>query len=551
MLTTLRIQNLALVEELVWELSPGMVSVTGETGAGKSVIVGALNLVLGERADRSLVRSGEDKCVVEAVFQLADTKKIDAILEESGGVACEDGQLLLRRVVSLNGSNKQFVNCSPVTLNVMKAIGEYLIDLHGPHDHQSLLSRDHQRRLLDAFGAGAQLHATYRREWKAWQDAHGRWKELRESERASEQEIDLLEHQIKEIEAAGLDDLDEEQMLERYRRGTNAVRLIELAGLIGDAVDGDDGVVARLGDVQRAARELERLDPSAAELFSGLDSAVIELGELSSGLADYRDDVEIDPREIARLEQRVDVIESLKRKYGDTLDEVKAFYERASERLHSIQNRGDELERLEAEATAAEARVREVGATLSAVRTAAAPKLAAEIEANLKDLGFKQSRFAVDVEPLDAPGPHGLDAVEFQFMPNPGEPAKPLRLIGSSGEISRVMLAVKSALAEQDEVALLVFDEIDANVGGEVAHAVGRKMQAIATKRQLITITHLPQVAACGGQHFVVDKVVEDERTHSKLREVTGDERVGEIARMLGGSTSESGRQHAKALLVG
>ena len=340
-------------------------------------------------------------------------------------------------------------------------------------------------------------------------------------------------------------------MLDRYRKSSNAVRLVELSGLISDAVDGDDGLASRLGDVQRAARELERLDPSTADLFSGLTTAVVELEELSRSVADYREDVEVDPEEASLLEERINLFESLKRKYGDSLADVIAFHEKAAQRLNGIENRGDELAKLEVAANQAQAIVDDLAEKLSAKRRKAAPKLAKVVEKNLADLGFKQSKFGVDVDRLAEPSAHGRDAVEFQFMPNPGEPAKPLRLIGSSGEISRVMLAVKSALADQDQVALLVFDEIDANVGGEVAHAVGAKMAGIAEKRQVIVITHLAQVAACGSSHFVVNKVVEGKRTHSTLTSLAADGRVNEITRMLGGKGSESGRKHAEELLAG
>ncbi len=551
MLSTLRIQNLALVDELVWELNRGMTAVTGETGAGKSVIVGALNLILGERADRAMIRSGEEKCTVEAVFDLSDTKAVDEILENAGAGLCEGGQLVLRRIISESGANKQFINCSPVTLQVMKAVGEYLVDLHGPHDHQSLLSKEHQRSLLDAFGASVDLWKDYRKAWRDWQEKLRTWKELRDSERASEQEIDLLQYQINEIELADLDANEEETVLDRYRRSSNAVRLIELSGLIGESIDGDDGLVARMGDVQRAARELERLDPSVAPMLAGLATAAVELEDLSRSVGDYREDVDVDPEEAAVLEERINLFESLKRKYGDTLEEILEFHAKAAARLSAIQNRSGELDKLEADAKTAEGKVVAIAEKLTDMRRKAAPKLAKKIETHLKDLGFKQSKFGVDVDRLPELGPHGGDGVEFQFMPNPGEPAKPLRTIGSSGEISRVMLAVKSALADQDKVALLVFDEIDANVGGEVAHAVGAKMAGIADRRQVIVITHLAQVAARGHQHFVVDKVVEGKRTFSKLNLVEEDLRVEEIARMLGGMSSESGRKHAEELLAG
>ncbi len=546
MLTLLKIRNLALVDELVWELGPGLVGVTGETGAGKSVIVGALKLVLGERADKSLIRSGEESCTVEAVFELDDPGEVDAILGEGGLDSAEGGSLIVRRVIGARG-NRQFVNDSPVTLALLRRVGEHLVDLHGPHDHQSLLSTERQLAMLDAY-AGVELGG-YRAAWREWNLKRGELDELREAESAGSQELELLRHQVEEIDAADLKPEEEEEVSDRYRRASNATRLVELAaaaaGVLGDE---DGGVVTALGEVQRLVRELEKLDPGVCDKTVGLEGAVLELQELESTLRDYAEELDLDPREAAALEERVNLFETLKRKYGVSLEAVLAHRDRCADRLDAVENRGERLAALEAEVAACRAKVDEAGRAVGLRRKKAAPRLAREIAGQLKDLGFKQSSFELRLATRRDPAAAGFEEIEFLFGPNPGEPVQPLRQIASSGEISRVMLAVKTALAEQDATPLMVFDEIDANVGGEIARAVGRKMAGLGERHQVVAITHFPQVAAVAARHYVVEKDVAGGRTRSRLFPVTGEQRVDELVRMLGGG-GKSARDMALSLL--
>jgi len=548
MLTLLKIRNLALVDELVWELGPGLVGVTGETGAGKSVIVGALKLVLGERADKSLIRTGEDSCMVEAVFELRDAAEVNAVLAEGGLEACDDGSLIVRRVIG-QSANRQFVNDSPVTLNLLKRLGEHLVDLHGPHDHQSLLSTDRQLSMLDAYAGSDGALDAYRAAWRAWRDKTTELEDLRLAESASTQELDLLRHQVGEIDAAQLKPEEEDDIADRYRRASNSTRLVELSAAAAAALGADEnGVLARLAEVQRLVRELEKLDPGIRERTQGLEGAAMELQELERSLADYAEDLDIDPSEAARLEERVNLFETLKRKYGGDLASVLAQRDRAAARLDAVENRGERLEQLAAEAAALREATDKAGLALSARRKKAAPKLAKEIAGQLKDLGFKQSSFELQVLSHKEPGASGLEGIEFLFGPNPGEPLQPLRQIASSGEISRVMLAVKSALAEQDATPLMVFDEIDANVGGEIARAVGKKMAGLGARHQVVAITHFPQVAALAARHYVVEKEVAGGRTRSRLFPVGGESRIAELVRMLGGG-GESARAMAASLL--
>jgi len=496
---------------------------------------------VGERADKSLIRSGEDSCTVEGVFEVQNPVLLDGQLAELGLEPCEDGQLLIKRVLTGAGINRQFINGSATTLAVLKVLGNGLVDLHGPHDHQSILSPDLQRTLLDSFADAATPLAAYSAVFKRRAELERALDALHGDDAAFERECALLLFQATEIEAAGLKAGEEEELLARYTVATQAKRILELSKqVLLKLVDADDAALVKVAGVARSLREIERLDPSAASLTAAHVRAVTELEELASELQRYGEGLELDPEHLHRLEERVNLIESLKRKYGNTVESIIAHGESAAERYQKLNSRAEERARLHAELAKITSDLEQSGKTLRAVREKAALPLAKGIMSHLKDLGFKRAEFAVHLEALSQPGSFGMEAVEFLFAPNPGEPAKPLRAIASSGETSRVMLAVKSALAEQDTIPLLVFDEIDANVGGEIAHAVGAKMQALGEARQVLCISHLPQVASKASHHFVVSKDYSSGRTVSLLEEVIGQERAEEIARMLGGKSDSA-----------
>jgi DNA repair protein RecN (Recombination protein N) len=547
-LTLLRIRNLALVEELEWQIGPGFVAVTGETGAGKSIIIGALQLLLGERADKSLIRTGADLCTVEAVFSGAELQKLNQQLAETGVEPCED-DLILKRTLSSTGTNRQFINGSPTTLSVLKNLGDELVDLHGPHDHQSLLSPERQLSLLDSFARAEQQLEEYRTLYRQLQTLLAEHAALDTAETAREQEMDLLRHQITEIKSAKLVASEEEEIEKRYKLASNSKRLMELAsGIANRLSEADDSVLAQLAETQRLLRELEKIDSAIAQFSSAHAAAVVELSEIARTLSAYAEKFDLDSEQLAALEHRVSLFETLKRKYGGSIADVIAFGERAAERMRKIEGRDVELERLTKDIENVRAQMNRAGEALRKSRLKVAPKLSENIRRNLRDLGFRQSEFEVKLTALEEPRPNGFDSIELVFSPNPGEPLKPLRAIASSGEISRLMLAIKSALAAHDKIPLLVFDEIDTNVGGEIAHAVGAKMQTLGRDHQVICITHLPQVAAIASSHFVVTKDVTRGRTFSNLNEVTGKARQEEIARMLGGK-SDSALKLAASLL--
>ena len=547
-LNLLRIKNLALVEELEWQIAPGFTAITGETGAGKSIIIGALQLLLGERADKSLIRTGADTCTAEAVFTGKELQKLNPQLIEAG-VEPSGDDLILKRTLSATGANRQFINGSPTTLTVLKNVGDALIDLHGPHDHQSLLSPDRQLDLLDSFARAQEQVEEYKKHFRELQTLTAERAALNTAETAREQELDLLRHQITEINSANLVAGEEDEIEKRYKLSSSSKRLIELAGSAANKLsEAEDSVLSQLAETQRVLRELEKIDASTEQLASEHAAAVVQLSEIARSLSDYAEKLDLDPEQLASLEQRVSLFETLKRKYGGSIAEVIAFGNRAAERMRKIEGRDEELERLNKEIERVRGQLNRAGDTLRKLRAKAAPKLSENIRKNLRDLGFRQSEFEAKLTSLDQPNATGFDSVELLFSANPGEPLKPLRVIASSGEISRLMLAIKSALAAHDAIPLLIFDEIDTNVGGEIAHAVGSKMQTLAEEHQLICITHLAPVAARASSHLVVTKEVSRGRTFSNLREVIGKARQEEIARMLGGK-SDSAMQLAATLL--
>ena len=549
MLTTLRIKNLALVSDLTLELQPGCNVITGETGAGKSIIIGALNLVLGERADRTLIRSGEESCSVEAVF---DTKKLRAplkiFLDENVLEPCEENQLVLKRNFSASGTNRQFVNGSVTTLATLATIGEWLVDMHGPHDHQSLLHAGKQLLILDAFGGLEKSREDFGELVRRRSVLENEKSALIVDGKTYAQQLDLLRFQVQEISAARLQVDEEKSVEEEFIRSSNAAKLLQLSQTAIDALsENESSLLTQSGVIGRVLVELQRVDSGAENLVALHASAGETLRELQMELSRYADKVDVDPARLAEVEERLNLIHSLKRKYGATLAEIIAFGDEAKEKLQSLESRDAELARLKAAMEKLDSEILTAGKKLSAARKKIIPQLAKAVSIQLEDLGFKQSKFDVMITATEISS-SGLDAIEFQFAPNLGEPAKPLRAIASSGEMARVMLALKTVLAAEDEIPVLVFDEVDANVGGETANAVGEKMKQIASKRQVFCITHLPQVAAAADAHYVVSKSVKNGRTISEITLLDKKSRVTELARMLGGQT-DAARKHAEALL--
>ncbi len=548
-LASLRIRNLALVEDLLWEPPSGFVAITGETGAGKSIILGAVKLLLGERADKSLVRSGADACAVEGLFQIPPKSPLHGILEGGGVEPCEEGALIIKRTVSTSGAGKQFVNGSPCTLALLRQLGDLLVDLHGPHDHQSLFSRDQQMLVLDSFAGAEPLRADYAMRRREWMHLTAEKKRLTENAEALARELDLLTHQVAEIDEANLQASEEDKLLARQRTGSNANRICSIcADLVGLLSESEDSITSRWADVSRLIRELQRLDSQTESLHTTACGIFESLQDLAREADRYSSTLDADPKTLETIEARLDTIQNLKRKYGASVEAVIEFGVSATAKLATLKNREERGAGLDDEISKARQSLESAAAMLGAARRKVAPKLATLVKAHLTDLGFNKAGFSILFEELGETSPFGVEQVDFLFAPNPGEAERPLRAIASSGEISRVMLALKTSLAAQDGVPVLIFDEIDANVGGEIGAKVGAKMRELSASHQVFCITHLPQVAAAADSQFMVSKDTKGERTRTSLSPTVGAERTAEIARMLGGQV-ESARIHAEALL--
>ncbi len=552
MLTTLRVKNLALVEDVRLEFEPGLNVITGETGAGKSILIGALNLLLGDRADKKYIRAGADACGAEALFKLAQPKALNQLLEELGVAPCEDGQLIVRRIVKASGGGQNLINDSPVTLQALRQVGEQLVDMHGPYDHQSLFSPAFQLEVLDGYGHLEPSRSDYRKLFDELAALEAERAELQGGDQEVAGQIELLAFRVKEIEEVAPVEGEDEAVAREHMTVSHAQRILELGDGVRKALqEGEGSAFDALAAAQRQLEELARLLPEAEEWKKEARTLAVQLQGLNEAMASTLDRVEADPARLQWLEQRLAAYQKVKRKYGATLAEVLAAWADYKERLRKLQTRGERLAELEGRITTVRGALMKKGRVLGRQRQEAAGQLAQAVTAELRGLGFPHAAFAVDLREGE-PQASGLDVISFGFAPNVGEPMRPLRDIASSGEISRVMLATKAVLAGHDRIPVLVFDEVDANLGGEMGNAVGRKLAQLGRSHQVLCITHLPQVAVHGGSHFAVAKRVQGQRTFTEVERLEGGERVEEIARMLGGrDLTPVTLQHARAMLKG
>ncbi|MBO4619722.1 MAG: DNA repair protein RecN [Victivallales bacterium] len=544
MLESLYIRNLVLVPELHVEFDGGFNTVTGETGAGKSLILGALHLLTGGRATASSIRRGAKSCEVSGVVRLAGNysalrEELARKLEEYGLPPCEEDRLLLRRVITESGS-RAFINGSPVTAAILKEFGDHLIDIHGPNDSHSLLLPAKQLRLLDLYGGLQTQVAKVAEGWAHLTETHRKLQELL-SEGLAPEELALLAHQLKEIDQAHLTADEEETLLERHRLAANSARRCELAGQLAQGLSqSDQSMVEALVPWIRAAEELAELDPQNTSGFlNRLNLLSEECSSLASELEDYASRVELDEEALHEMDERIELIQKLKRRYGPTLQNVLETAERLRSRLQRASTRTAELARLREEESAAQKTYQVAAKTLSEARRKAADRLAPAIVEKLHKLGFLKAAFEVRLEAAK-PGSTGSDACEFFFAPNQGESISALRHAASSGEVARVMLAIKTVLSEVDDLPILVFDEIDANIGGRTAGAVATELHAVGAHHQVFSITHLPLIAAAGNAQYLVEKHTEDDRTITTMHRIDDADRTAEIVRMLGSTMDDA-----------
>ena len=552
MLTELRVRNFAVVEEAVLEFGPGLSVLSGETGAGKSILVEALALLVGGRPSPDMIRAGAGRARIEARFEVEGVEGIASLCEQAG-VDHDDGWLILRRELRREGRHRAWVNGSPATTRLLRELGERLVELHGQHEHQRLLDRGHQRRILDAFGRHEALVAKTAAAFDTLRDLDARLARVRQTVREGRERADYLRFKCDEIAAASLSP-DEDEVLEtEARRLTHSEELIELSGLLHHRLyEAEGSVVDQLGELGNRLDALVTIDP-AASLFRDLHEAALRsVEELGLGLAPYRDAIEHDPRRLDEIRLRQDLLYRLKRKYGDSLAEVIRTGEEARRELERIDGADDEIARLEAGREEAAAELAERASRLSERRRRTAEALSEAVNPALPDLGLRGGRLAVQLVGDGEIRRLGAERVEFLVSLNPGFPPAPLRRVASGGEMSRLMLALEAALIEVDELPILVFDEIDAGIGGEVAHRIADRLIRLSAAHQVLVVTHLAQIAARANAHYSIGKTTEGEATRTSVRALTGGERVLEVARMLGGDPdSRASRAHAEELLAG
>lgn len=551
MLQSLRIRNLALLDEVDLEFDAGFTAVTGETGAGKSILLGALALLAGARADKSVIRQGAAACEVEAALFFADSAKLDAALAALDLPPCDDGGLILKRSLPRDKAPRISVNGSLATLAALQTLGELWIDFHGPGEPRRLLKEAGQRELLDLFARNSSALAAYHQAHAGWRDRRAEHERLQTAGRLSPDQVDFLRLQLARFDAVELTD-DALATLERdWQRASRARELLDLVGRLAAGLSGDDGVLGRLSPILREARQLAALDPASQPVADRLEAAAVELGDLDAECAHLAESLQFDPEQEAGLQTKMNAWLELRRKHGARLEAVVAAREALRRQLDEQGDLAGALARMEREVATAALALRQAGAALRATREQAGHRLERTASRAIGRLGFKQADFRVRCAPLPEPGPEGDTTVEFLFSPNVGEAPQPLARIASSGELARVMLALKAALAESDDVPLLVFDEVDANVGGEIGRIVGEQMAEVAERHQVLCVTHLPQVAAQAANHLVVTKDQSGARAAVAIVAIHGDRarRVDELARMLGDRQAKSARAHAAELL--
>lgn len=567
MLSELTIHDFAIIDHLRLTLGPGCVIFTGETGAGKSIIIDAVDLLLGGKADATLVRAGAEVARVEATFALADEVRalVDEILAREELQDDESGATVtIAREVRREGRSVARINGRVVSLSVLREIGQRLVDVHGQSEHLSLLRPREHLFLLDRF---ANLDDEREALAGVVHDLHAVRKELndlRRSEREMERRLDMLNFQVNEITVAKLKPGEDKTLLDERTRLANAEKLAALADdTIHALSEGDDETASAadlIGEATRALNNLIKLDPSLTDQRDLALSLAEQFKDLAQELRDYRSRVEFNPKRLDTVEERLELIKTLQRKYGATIDDVLAFGERAKAERETLTHSGERIAELQKKEEALLRRIGQLGAKLSQARQAAGEKLARAIEAELNDLRMERARFGVDLQQATDPDgaplngnrvafdATGLDQLEFLVAPNVGEGLKPLVKIASGGETARLMLALKGVLARADRTPTLIFDEIDQGIGGRVGAIVGRKLWTLAASHQVLCITHLPQLAGFGDQHFKVEKEIAGQRTMTRVRALEGADRVAELAQMLGG-TGEKTRESAEEIL--
>lgn len=549
MLELLHIENIAIIEAADIEFAPGFNALTGETGAGKSIVIDSLSAVLGQRTSRELIRTGAEKAFVSAAF----SGMAPELTEELGIQPEADGTLLLQREIQTDGKNVCRVNGRPVTVGQLRALGARLLNIHGQHDGQQLLDEEQHIVYLDSFGRVESLAITYAEKYKNFTDIRRQIGALQMDEAEKARRVDTLQYQIEELRRAKLTPGEEEELTARRGMLRNAEKFLDAVAGADYALNGDDsggGALSALRQAQDALSGVRHLDDTFGQLYERLGEAYSEVYDIAATVEDKRGELDVSPGELDRVESRMDLLYRLKKKYGATVEDMLDYQARCEAELAQIEDAGDTLARLEQALSKAEKGARQAAQALSDARKAAAERLTAQILAELQQLDMGKIRFAVDFaeKPLDS---DGMDTVRFLMSANVGEELRPIHKIASGGELARIMLAMKNVLSEQDHVGTMVFDEVDTGVSGRAAQKVAEKMARISRRKQVLCVTHLPQLAAMADTHFSVEKGERGGRTYTEVRRLDREQRRRELARLTGGShVSQTMLDGAEELLV-
>lgn len=549
MLELLHIENIAIIEAADIEFAPGFNALTGETGAGKSIVIDSLSAVLGQRTSRELIRTGAEKAFVSAAF----SGTAPELTEELGIQPEADGTLLLQREIQTDGKNVCRVNGRPVTVGQLRALGARLLNIHGQHDGQQLLDEEQHIVYLDSFGRVESLAITYAEKYKNFTDIRRQIGALQMDEAEKARRVDTLQYQIEELRRAKLTPGEEEELTARRGMLRNAEKFLDAVAGADYALNGDDsggGALSALRQAQDALSGVRHLDDAFGKLYERLGEVYSEVYDIAATVEDKRGELDVSPGELDRVESRMDLLYRLKKKYGATVEDMLDYQARCEAELAQIEDAGDTLVRLEQALSKAEKEARQAAQALSDARKAAADRLTAQILTELQQLDMGKIRFAVDFaeKPLDS---DGMDTVRFLMSANVGEELRPIHKIASGGELARIMLAMKNVLSEQDHVGTMVFDEVDTGVSGRAAQKVAEKMARISRRKQVLCVTHLPQLAAMADTHFSVEKGERGGRTYTEVRRLDREQRRRELARLTGGShVSQTMLDGAEELLV-
>ncbi|OGL43391.1 MAG: DNA repair protein RecN [Candidatus Schekmanbacteria bacterium GWA2_38_11] len=575
MLTELSIKNFAIIDNLKISLKPGLNILTGETGAGKSIIIDALNLALGERSSSELIRSGEKAASVESVFEISKNQKIKELLNDIG-IKIEAGDdLIIKREITETGKSQVYINGERFNVSALSKIGEHLVDIHGQHDHQLLLRRENQLEVVDDYGSLLPLRDEVSSRFLKLQKIDEEISELKKSYGEKAQKQDLLLFQIQEISTANIKPGEDEESKREKEILKNSLLLTQTVHKACEVIyDSDNSVYSLLSSILPELSRISSIDEKLSPFSKKLGEILTEAKELTSDLRSYADGIDSDPKRLEEISERIDFLNRLKKKYNADLEEILKLKDYKEEELNKLDNSEQEIQKLEASINKLKSELEQLSLDLSQKRKAVAAEIEKKVEKKMKGLKMERARFRINfreglkdngnnpsTSPFNKGGPggfseykftpKGIDDIEFLISPNSGEELKPLSKIASGGELSRIMLAIKSILAEADRVPVLVFDEIDSGIGGEVAKVVGERLKAVSTARQVLCITHLPQIAGFADAHFKVSKNVIDGRTVAKVEELDSSGRVEEIAKMLGGEKiTEISRRHAREMLM-